>query len=360
MGRIRILQPKGQGACFHALSRIVERRFYFGRDEKEFFVATLRKLEAFLDVKVLTYCVMSNHFHLLVEIPPADGVHRLTAASLLQRLPLLYHDEALENARDEIARALAYASKPGGNASWIDAIIARYQARMGDLSVFLKELKWRFSRWYNACRDRVGTLWEDRFRSVLVQGREHALMTVAAYIDLNPVRAEIVVDPKDYRWCGYGEAVAGKKIARERLARMHGRLRSWQGMGRSPVVGWREMGPAYRMYLFGQGIARVADGRTGRGARAGFDPATVSRVIDGEGGKLPLHVVLRTRIDHFRDGLAIGTSDFVDEVAASRSAKDGEANERRKSRAVALPEADFGGLMTLRRPRQSRQRTVSE
>jgi len=44
-----------------------------------------------------------------------------------------------------------------------------------------------------------------------------ALRTIAAYIDLNPVRAGIVDDPKDYRWCGYAEAVAGSRLARRGL-----------------------------------------------------------------------------------------------------------------------------------------------
>jgi putative transposase len=44
---------------------------------------------------------------------------------------------------------------------------------------------------------------------VLVEGAGYALTTMAAYIDLNLVRAGIVGDPKDYRWCGYGAAVAG-------------------------------------------------------------------------------------------------------------------------------------------------------
>ncbi len=64
----------------------------------------------------------------------------------------------------------------------------------------------------------VATLWEDRFRSVLVERKGQALRAMAAYIDLNPVRAKICDDPKDYRWCGYAEAVAGGKEAREAVA----------------------------------------------------------------------------------------------------------------------------------------------
>jgi hypothetical protein len=74
----------------------------------------------------------------------------------------------------------------------------------------------RFTKWYNWRKHRDGCLWAQKFRSVLVEGGL-AARTVAAYIDLNPVRAGIVEDPKDYRWSGYGEAVAGLRRAREGL-----------------------------------------------------------------------------------------------------------------------------------------------
>ena len=70
----------------------------------------------------------------------------------------------------------------------------------------------------NGRHARRGTPWEDRFRSVLAEGRGHALCAMAAYIDLNPVRAKICNDPEDYRWCGYAEAVAGGKEARDAVA----------------------------------------------------------------------------------------------------------------------------------------------
>jgi hypothetical protein len=74
--------------------------------------------------------------------------------------------------------------------------------RMHDLSCFVGELKQRISQRYNLKTERKGPLWEDRFKSVLVQGSPGVLATVAAYIDLNAVRAGIVVEPKDWRWCG--------------------------------------------------------------------------------------------------------------------------------------------------------------
>ena len=56
-------------------------------------------------------------------------------------------------------------------------------------------------------------IWEERFGSVVVEEEERALRTMAAYIDLNPVRAGMVLNPADYRWSGYAEAMAGKARA---------------------------------------------------------------------------------------------------------------------------------------------------
>ena len=109
-----------------------------------------------------------------------------------------------------------------------EQILTKYRKRFCNLSLFVKEIKERFTRWYNKKEGRKGTLWMDRFKSVIVQDGE-ALETMAAYIDLNPVRAGLVKDPKDYRWCGYGEAMGGSKRARRGLCKVVGRpVDSWE------------------------------------------------------------------------------------------------------------------------------------
>lgn len=333
------------GGCYHVTSRIVERSYRYGPEEKEFFVATMRRLEAFLDVRVLTYCVMSNHFHLLVEVPGKADTVQLSPALLRERLPLLYRKEALAAALDELDRAIDNAANPTGTSTWLDSIVARYQTRMGDLSVFLKELKWRFSRWYNQTHDRVGTLWEDRYRSVLVEGDEHALMTIAAYIELNPVRAGLIGDPKDYRWSGYGEAVAGKKLARERLARLHGRVRSWQGSGQSSLT-WKEISVAYRVYLFGQGRESLGHGISGKGAKRGIR----SEIVDQESGVVPLHQQLRKKIDHFTMGVVLGSSGFVKSVFESHMQS---LHRKRAPSLEPIAGSALGDIATLSKPRPS-------
>jgi hypothetical protein len=74
---------------------------------------------------------------------------------------------------------------------------------------------------------------------------------MAAYIDLNAVRAGIVEDPKAYRWCGYGEALGGGQLARKGLAVV---TRSF-GHGSD----WRVVSRVYRKILFGAGFAVGGD-----------------------------------------------------------------------------------------------------
>src|SRR5262245_58090772 len=66
--RLRVPRDRPIG-FYHCLSRVVDRRFIFDTTEKEHFVALMRECETFCEVRVLTYCLMSNHFHILVEVP---------------------------------------------------------------------------------------------------------------------------------------------------------------------------------------------------------------------------------------------------------------------------------------------------
>jgi len=128
----------------------------------------------------------------------------------------------------------------------------------------MKLLKQRFTQWYNGRTGRKGTLWEERFKSVLVEGIGQGLRAMAAYIDLNPVRAGLVTDPKDYRWSGYGEAMAGNKRARLGLQRVvQALLRGEEEtLSRSMEIYW--------MHVYREGTEeREAEGIGGKTERGG-------------------------------------------------------------------------------------------
>jgi putative transposase len=57
-------------AIYHCISRVVDRRFVFGDVEREHFRMLMRMQENFSGCRVLSYCIMSNHFHILLEVPP--------------------------------------------------------------------------------------------------------------------------------------------------------------------------------------------------------------------------------------------------------------------------------------------------
>jgi len=284
-----------------------------GEQEKLHFHEWMRRLEKFCGVQVLTHCFMENHFHLLVGVPCRRRMQEtqpLTENQLRSLLPVIYSGRELRGALQELDHAAAAVdSSPGRLAE----ILERYEARRYSLSVFLKELKQRYTRWHNRRHKRVGTLWEHRFRSVLVEGDERALLTIAAYIDLNPVRAGIVTDPKDYRWSGYGEAVAGCKpgtnSAREGLCTM---LRK-TSFGVNRNVTWRVASSRYRLLLFGHGEERDADARSGSTRRSGMSREAVQAELR-RGGELSVAEILRCRIRYLTEGVAIGTDAFLQDV----------------------------------------------
>ena len=149
----------------------------------------------------------------------------------------------------------------------LEQVRAKYLRRMWDLSEFMKTLKQKFTGWFNRKHGRCGTLWESRFKSVLVEGSRDCLLKVAAYIDLNAVRAGLAGDPKDYRWSGYAEAVAGDRAARKGLARALAKEK--------PGADWRHAGKAYRKVLYGIGAENGGATGAGKGGTAG-GAATVS------------------------------------------------------------------------------------
>jgi REP element-mobilizing transposase RayT len=304
--------------------------------EKRQFRDWLRRLETFSGVQVLTYCLMENHFHLLVRVPNKHEMPALTAHRLRELLPVIYQGRELRGAIQELDQAAASSSPV-----WLAELLARYDARRFSLSIFLKELKQRYTRWHNRRHRRTGTLWEDRFRSVLVEGDENALLTTAAYIDLNAIRAGIVADPKDYHWCGYAEAVSGQKPARKGLSA----ILEHTTFGINRRVTWASVGPRYRVLLYGYGEKRDADPKTGAAARPGMSQEQVEAEIE-RGGRLSKSEILQCRIRYLSESIAIGSSEFLSRVFEENRERFGK---NRTTAGKPFRGADWGGLQTLKK-----------
>jgi putative transposase len=87
----------------------------------------------------------------------------------------------------------------------------------------------RYVRYFNDKQQRTGTLWEGRYRSTLIQ-TERYLLACMAYIDLNPVRAGLVLQPQDYLWSSHTHYL-GKRV--DKLITPHAMF--W-GLGNTPFA----------------------------------------------------------------------------------------------------------------------------
>jgi len=313
-------------AIYHVVSRVVDRRMVLGSAEKEVFVNYMREYEAFCMVRVLGFCVMTNHFHILLEIPkaPEDRGRSWSDEEFLRHISCRYHGEAFKEIAGELAGL-----RERGNHDDAEEYRDKFFARMWNLAAFMHDLKMRFTRWFNRRHDRDGHLWGAKFRSLLVEGGL-ATRAVAAYIDLNPVRAGIVKDPADYRWSGYGEAAAGVRRAREGIRLVvfgHGAAVSGldASAGRA-AARWARVAAEYRRYLYEDGGESDLDARKGR---RGIPKAEAAAVLAAK-GKMSLARMLRRRVRHFTEGMAVGGEAFLESVFALGKAE-GRFGRNRKS-----------------------------
>ena len=214
MSKFRIISE--DEATYHTWTRCVDGRFFFKDDSVK---AVIRKmienLSYALSVELKTFCIMSNHYHLLLTFPDKQSLEPLTEDQWLERLSAIYDVDQINDLKRQFDLVRETAKTPAAAEKQIAAMLQRFENRRGILEVFMKELNKRISIFINDRFDRRGTMWESPYGSLLVQGNEGHLLEAAAYIDLNPVRAKMVKRPEDYRFCGYAEALGGGKPAND-------------------------------------------------------------------------------------------------------------------------------------------------
>ncbi len=339
---------------YHCISRVVDRRFVLGAEEKEKFRTLMRMQENFTGCRVVSYCLMGNHFHLLLEVPPMVG-GGLSDGQLLKRLSALYNDALVAEVAKELSEARQQVKEERGEESvLVGRIHERFTYRMHDLGEFMKGLLQRYTQWHNRTHSRTGRLWEDRFKSVIVEDGV-AAKTMAAYIDLNPVRAGIVKDPAEYRWSSYGEAIGGGakgggKKARAGLVRA---LRAHKGGGADDSLWTKDVSREYRNIVMAGAVEKTETriGRDGseqtRRTRKGVSAAEAEREKE-RAGELSTGRILRCRIRYFTDGAVIGSRSFVNEAFVSARSRFGKKRKDGARKLRGEASAAAGVLWSLR------------
>jgi hypothetical protein len=302
----------------------------FGDQEKRVFIKMMRQWAEFSGLGVITYCLMDNHFHVMMWVP---GRMEMDHTGLLQELEGVWPEGKVQ------AWESYYQKQDLPTREEMDQAVLD---RMGNLPEYMRVLKQSFTRWYNQKEGRKGTLWESRYRSVVVEDSPLALMSVAAYIDLNPFRAGLVEDLMDYDWNGYGAAMGGDKMARKgldslvRLSRGHSpnamrNVRSkqlstetgtWKEIApamaaeqkrRAAPKNWNEVQAAYRIWLVTKGESKKEQliAKKKVRDRRGMDPVQVIEEYEKQ-GLIPLSTRLHLRVRSFSRGVALGGPEFLE------------------------------------------------
>jgi REP element-mobilizing transposase RayT len=158
-------------AVYHVMSRTALDGFPLKDVEKDFLLELIKKLSSLYFAEILGFCIMGNHFHLLIKMFPEN---RFTDKEIQKRFETFY----------------------GEGRSFTNGQIPYLRQKLSSLSEFMREIKVGFARYYNRRYNRRGYFWGDRFKSVIVDKGE-TLINCLAYIDLNPLRAGLVSRPEE-------------------------------------------------------------------------------------------------------------------------------------------------------------------
>ena len=166
----RPLRIEYPGAVYHITSRGNEKKSVFKDDEdRETFLRILTHVNKRYHWLCHAYCLMDNHYHLLVETPD------------------------------------------------------------GNLSLGMRQLNGVYTQAFNKRRNRSGHLFQGRYKAILIQKDSH-LLEVCRYVVLNPIRARVIERPEDWKWSSY-RATAGMEqrhpcLKREWVLGQFGRTRT--------------------------------------------------------------------------------------------------------------------------------------
>jgi len=191
IARLKYLDPRD--GYYHIISRTVLKSYLLDDEARETFLGILRMLSRVYFVKIVTFSLMNNHFHLIVRMVPSED---MSDDELKARFQIYYNEgKQKRNWRP-----------------WHESDSPRYRRRFGDLSCFVQDLKQRFSRWHNKKKDNHGHVWSERFKSVMLEdGR--ALLACMVYVELNSIRAGLVERPEDFRYCGLSHLLTGGRAS---------------------------------------------------------------------------------------------------------------------------------------------------
>ncbi len=182
---------------YHCIGRCVRRAFLCGKDEfsgksfehrRQWIVDRINVLSSAFAIDICAYSVMSNHYHLVVRLSP-EVSKQWTQSEVIERWQKLFTGGVLV----KLYQSGVVMSDIEINA--LDTMTEIWRSRLSDLSWFMRCLNEHVAKMANKEDKCTGRFWEGRFKSQALLD-EAALMTCMAYVDLNPIRANMAKTPE--------------------------------------------------------------------------------------------------------------------------------------------------------------------
>ena len=195
---------------YHVVSRCVRRSFLCGFDKysntsfehrRQWIVDRVKFLSSTFNIDICSYAIMSDHYHLVLKVNSTKDwsiKQVLIHWSCLCKLPFhcqkFMDKEPLNKAEMELVILLA----------------EKFRKRLMNISWFMKFLNQDIALRANNEDDCKGHFWEARFKSQALLD-ERALLTVMAYVDLNPIRAAMALTPEASDYTSIQERIKDRK-----------------------------------------------------------------------------------------------------------------------------------------------------
>jgi REP element-mobilizing transposase RayT len=192
---MRVARKKmlGRSCYYHLCARITGAKddYLFGDVDKEKGMKIVTDLSRLFFIEPISMCWMGNHWHLVVY----SSVERPSNKEVAERYNSYYEDNHLKLDPDNNPEKCTQMGE-----------------QLCDISFFMRQIHQKFTYYINRTHNRRGTLWAERFKSTILEGRD-ALWSCVKYIELNPLRAGLVSEPANYRFSTWGNYCgSGKHI----------------------------------------------------------------------------------------------------------------------------------------------------
>jgi len=179
----------------HLVSRIAHRVYFMNDEEKNDFVDLMLRVADFTGIRLIGWCIMTNHFHVLAYLPECPA--ELSDEEVVRRWRRIAPVQGRYGVECDFEHWAA-----SGDFGWqlVEQAIKRLRGRMYSISWFMKMVKQWFTEGYNAANKHKGTLWESVYRDRVIDDLGEEARDCLCYIHLNPIRAAITADFDAYPW----------------------------------------------------------------------------------------------------------------------------------------------------------------